>query len=130
MTKRDVFSSSELTFLRKRFGALQTIHPDQLPEFHRIFSCSGDRALRQLAGANIRFLSALAANACVRRGIVETDAERAEAGLSREAVDFKRALLEGGPAAALRAAGSRVAMTRGQQSLLEPVPFVRTLTDN
>jgi hypothetical protein len=91
--KREVFTVSELTVLREGFARIKTVNPKRLTQFHQIFDGCGDRALRQLAGANIRFLSKLAANACVRRAIVETESERAEACLSRESVDLRRALL-------------------------------------
>lgn len=127
MSKREVFTLAQLAFLRRRFAEIKTVNPDRLTQFHQMFSGCGNRALRQLAGANIRFLSALAANACVRRGIVETESERAEAGLSREAIEFKRALL----ALDLRRSDGEPArqreMTSGQTSPLEPGSFVRNL---
>jgi len=127
MPKREVFSSAQLAFLRRRFADINTVNPDRLTEFHQMFSGCADRALRQLAGANIRFLSALAANACVRRRIVETESERAEAGLSLKAVEFKRALL----ALDLRHPDGCPArdpdMICGQGPPFEPGSFVRNL---
>lgn len=67
---RATFTLPELTTLRNQFASIQTVNPDHLPRFHAIFDGCQDQALQQLAAANVKFLSKLARNACVRRGLV------------------------------------------------------------
>jgi hypothetical protein len=66
---RKTFTLSELTTLRNEFSAIRTVNPDRLGDFHAIFDGCEDDALRQLAIANINFVSKLARNACTRRGL-------------------------------------------------------------
>lgn len=66
---RTRFSPSQLNQLMASFCHIQTASPDCLPKFHAIFDACDDAALTQLANAGIKFVSKLAVNACVRRGI-------------------------------------------------------------
>jgi len=66
---RNTFTADELTILRNKLAKIDAVHPDRLPEFHSIFDRCEEPALIQLARAKIKFLSALAANECIRRGI-------------------------------------------------------------
>lgn len=66
---RKRFTAAELQKLREEFGAIQTVNPDRLEDFHRIFAGMSDATLKQVAGAEIKFLSKLALNEVARRGI-------------------------------------------------------------
>lgn len=67
---RTTFTLSELTTLRNQYASLETAPVSCLPKFRALFDGCTDDGLRQLATANIKFVSALAVNACVRRGLV------------------------------------------------------------
>ena len=68
-TNYDNFSSEQIETLRAQFAGIATVNPDRLSDFHRIFDGCTDKALLQLAKAGIKFVSKLAVNACVRRGV-------------------------------------------------------------
>jgi len=63
------FTQEQLDQLRAEYGKLETVNPDRLESFHRVFDMCADEALRQLALAKVKFVSLLAVNACVRRKI-------------------------------------------------------------
>ena len=69
MTADARFTEEHLGKLRTAFATIETVNPDRLEDFHRLFRCCNDGALTQLANANIKFVSRLARNAQVRRGI-------------------------------------------------------------
>lgn len=63
------FTAKQIEILKAEFAPINTVNPDHLPRFHAIFAACSDSGLKQLATAGIKFLSKLAVNACVRRGI-------------------------------------------------------------
>jgi hypothetical protein len=69
MSKRTTFTAAELNTLRAKFAGISTVNPDRLGQFHEILDGCDDAALRQLAEADVKFLSKLASNACARRGM-------------------------------------------------------------
>jgi len=66
---RATFTVAELNSLRTQFAAIQTVNPRHLPRFRKMFAECSAEALKQLAEANIKFVSKLAINACLRRGL-------------------------------------------------------------
>lgn len=64
---RTHFTLSELTTLRNQFAGINAVNPDRLADFRKIFDGCGNDAIKQLAIANIKFVSKLAINECVRR---------------------------------------------------------------
>lgn len=64
---RKRFTAAELQKLREEFGAIQAVNPDRLEDFRRIFAGMSDATLKQVAGAEVKFLSKLAQNEAVRR---------------------------------------------------------------
>jgi hypothetical protein len=69
ITENHHFSGEQIETLRAQFAGLAAVNPDRLPEFRRVFASCTNEALLQLAKSGIKFLSKLAINACVRRGI-------------------------------------------------------------
>lgn len=67
--KRMTFSKQQLDKLRSEYGTIETVNPRHLQKFHTLFDSCSDAALKQLAGADIKFVSSLARNACRRRNI-------------------------------------------------------------
>ena len=67
---RTEFTADELNTLRTGFATIGSVNTDRLTQFRKIFDGCEDAALRQLADAQIKFVSKLAANACARRGIM------------------------------------------------------------
>ena len=67
--QRSTFTPDELNQLRAQWNKVNTVNPDHLGRFRKLLAECADEALKQLAGANIKFLSKLAVNACLRRGI-------------------------------------------------------------
>lgn len=65
----NLFTNAQIQVLKEEFGKLNTVHPDRLPDFHKMFDKMDDNQLLQVARAQIKFLSKLAVNACVRRGL-------------------------------------------------------------
>lgn len=65
----DNFSAEQIARLREEFGKIETVNPDRLPEFHAFFDSMADHVLAQVAGAGIKWLSSLARNECMRRGV-------------------------------------------------------------
>ena len=63
------FSDAQIETLRAQFANIERVCTDRLDAFHKIFDGCADAALSQLARAGIKFVSKLAINACVRRGI-------------------------------------------------------------
>lgn len=63
------FTAAQLATLRTEYAPLQRVSVDHLPRFRALFDKCSDAALKQLAGAKINFVSKLAVNACVRRGL-------------------------------------------------------------
>ena len=66
---RHNFSNEQIETLRAQFAGIATVNPDRLAQFHAIFDGCTDKALLQLAKAGVKFVSKLAVNACVRRGM-------------------------------------------------------------
>jgi len=65
----ELFTDSQIKVLREEFAKIQTVNADRLGDFHETFDKMTDKQLVQIAKAEIKFLSKLAVNACVRRGI-------------------------------------------------------------
>lgn len=65
---RKNFSENEIDTLRAQFSGINTVNTDRLNDFYRIFSGCDNDAIRQLATANIKFVSSLARNEQRRRG--------------------------------------------------------------
>lgn len=63
------FTEAQLEKLRAEYGRFEKVGAAFLPKFRAIFDKCGDDALRQLAHDKIKFLSKLAVNACIRRGV-------------------------------------------------------------
>jgi hypothetical protein len=66
----DAFSPSHLDQLRAFYGAIPAIDP-AMPTYGRLIAtldAMTDANLRQIADADVKFLSALARNRCIRRG--------------------------------------------------------------
>jgi hypothetical protein len=70
MSKRETFTTAEIEVLRSEFSKLNTVNTDRLSCFRKIFSDCGDKAIRQLSEARVKFVSSLALNECIRRGLV------------------------------------------------------------
>jgi hypothetical protein len=68
-TRIHQFSPEQINTLRASYGAIKTVSIDALPKLRAIFDGCEDAALKQLATAKINFVSGLAVNACVRRGL-------------------------------------------------------------
>jgi hypothetical protein len=66
---RKTFSLSELATLRAQFAGINTVQPERLSDFRAIFNSCYDDAIQQLASANIKFVSKLAVNELIRRGL-------------------------------------------------------------
>jgi hypothetical protein len=66
---RTKFSESEIIVLRNSFASIETASVDSLPKFRAILDGCDNQALVQLATSNIKFVSKLAINECVRRCI-------------------------------------------------------------
>lgn len=66
---RKTFSLSELAALRAQFAGINTVEPERLSDFRAIFDGCYDDAIRQLVSANIKFVSKLAVNEMIRRGL-------------------------------------------------------------
>lgn len=60
------FTPEHIDKLRAEFAKIETVNPDQLPEFHRMFASWPPEVLQQVAKAEIKFLSALARNQVMR----------------------------------------------------------------
>lgn len=63
------FSKKQLSTLREKFAGFKTLPVSSLAEFHRIFSHGSDNVVKQLSEANIKFVSKLALNELIRRGL-------------------------------------------------------------
>lgn len=63
------FSVAQIETLRAEFAGIQTISVDRLPQLRSMFGKMQDETILQVAKAKINFLSKLAVNDCVRRGI-------------------------------------------------------------
>lgn len=63
------FAAHQIAALRSQFANIRTVSTDRLPQFHAILSKMTDAQLLQVADAKIAFLSSLARNEAVRRGI-------------------------------------------------------------
>ena len=85
----DTFSPEQIATLREGFAKFETMNPDKLPQLHAIFEPMTDTALVNLARAGIKFISNLAFNAAMRRGIApdeirgESLAEKFSAGWAK-----------------------------------------------
>ena len=67
----DHFTPDMLTKLRSAYAGIDRVAPHHLPRFHAIIDgCPNEAALRQLVEGNIKFVSKLARNAAVRRGLI------------------------------------------------------------
>jgi len=69
MMIRTMFTKAELDTMRDSFATITSVRPEMLPRFHKLFDGCSEGGLRQLAEAKINFVSKLAANAQMRRGI-------------------------------------------------------------
>jgi hypothetical protein len=63
------FTENQIEGLKASFSKLNTVDPDRLPEFHAMFDKMNEATLKQVANAGIKFLSKLAANESIRRGV-------------------------------------------------------------
>ena len=73
----DNFSPEQIAELRAEFGKKETMTPDVLPKFHALFETMTDTALVNICRANIKFVSRLAFNAALRRGITGEEIKNA-----------------------------------------------------
>ena len=64
-----MFTPNQINQLKADFEKIERASIDSLPKFRAMFAQMTDGMLKQVAQANIKFLSNLAVNACVRRGI-------------------------------------------------------------
>ena len=64
------FNSKQIEALRTEFAKIDRVCPDRLPEFRAMFAKMDNTQLQQVALADIKFLSKLAFNACVSRGMI------------------------------------------------------------
>lgn len=64
-----MFNPHHIEYLKTEFSRIKTVNPDRLPQFHSMFDKMDDETLVQVSTAGIKFLSKLAQNECVRRGI-------------------------------------------------------------
>lgn len=60
------FTPEHMAKLQAEFNKIETVNPDRLPEFHRMFRSWPPEVLKQVAESNIKFLSALARNQVMR----------------------------------------------------------------
>ena len=67
------FSTEQISQLRDAYGRIKRADPQNLLHFHSIFTECTDAGLKQLAGARISFVSKLALNECIRRGMRASD---------------------------------------------------------
>jgi len=67
---RTTFTKRELKILRTLLERHKSVSPQARQELNKIIARCSNAALRQLAKANIKFLSPLAANDCIRRGLL------------------------------------------------------------
>lgn len=65
----DLFTTAQLDKLRKEMAGIKTMSTEQLPRLHKIFDKAGDAAIMQLTTARINFISKLAVNEAMRRGL-------------------------------------------------------------
>ena len=64
------FTASQLNQLRAAYAGIKTVAPSHLSRFHNIIDgCPNEAALLQLVNAKINFVSKLARNAAIRRGV-------------------------------------------------------------
>lgn len=63
------FTTEQIETLRAEYGKIERVHPDRIHDFRALFSKCDDTTLITLAKAKIKFVSLLAVNACVRRGL-------------------------------------------------------------
>lgn len=61
------FTEQQLQDLRGAFAAIHAVSPNSLPKFHAILDQMNDAQMKQVAGANVKFLSKLAVNEFARR---------------------------------------------------------------
>lgn len=67
MLATGTFTAAHLATLRREYGKIRTANPDVLPRFRALFAKCNDRQIKQLALAQIPFVSALAVNEQIRR---------------------------------------------------------------
>lgn len=63
----NIFCEQQINLMRASYGKLETISSDKLKHFHDIWDKCTDAQIAQLAGAEIKFVSKLAANEVLRR---------------------------------------------------------------
>lgn len=63
------FTTEQIETLRTEYAKINRVHPDKLEGFRKIFAKCEDSTLISLAKARIKFVSLLAVNACIRRGL-------------------------------------------------------------
>ena len=68
-SKGGLFTKAQLAKLRQEYAKVKTVPTEALDSWHKVFSELTDGALRQLAEANIKFLSGIAQNDCTRRNV-------------------------------------------------------------
>lgn len=65
----NTFTSAQLDTLRNGYAHIERASVDHLPKFRALLADCGNEAIKQLIGARINFVSKLAVNEAVRRGI-------------------------------------------------------------
>ena len=61
--------TEQLSFLKSRFGSQSTMNEANYDALCKILDSANDEAIVYFAKANIKFVSKLAVNRCVRRGL-------------------------------------------------------------
>jgi len=69
----NTFSPAQLAALRTAYAPIKTAGVEHLPRLHKLFDQCSDDALLQLVRARINFVSKLALNAAMRRGLAIPD---------------------------------------------------------
>ena len=73
------FTTDQLAQLRTEYAKVRRASADNLVKFGAIFDACSNDALKQLAGAQIGFVSKLALNECARRRIPPHEVRTQEA---------------------------------------------------
>lgn len=63
------FTKAQINRLRDAYAKFDTAPVSILPKFHALFAKLDDEQLKLVAQAGIKFVSKIAVNDCVRRGI-------------------------------------------------------------
>jgi hypothetical protein len=64
------FSANQIETLRNEYAKIERVGIDSLDKFRALFAKCDDGTLLALSKAQIKFISKLAINACVRRNLI------------------------------------------------------------